>query len=131
MAEVRNRIENPSPDLVFQEIHIPDDSNCGTGTFRFLAKKDVLVPPSRPEPKALVAMVLNPPRFQVSVSVNPGTREIPVLLGRADGSPPISARAFVLPSGLDTAAAHEFRAVFRNWRVLSLEMDGQELEVIE
>ena len=130
MAEVRNRIEDPSPDIVFQEIQIPDDVDCGTGTFRFLAHKDALAPPSRPEPKALFAAVVNRPRFQLSVSVDPGTRQIPVRLGRADGSPPISSRTFVLPSTLDTAATHEFRAVFRDWRVVTLEMDGQELESI-
>ena len=131
MVEVRNRMENPSPDIAFQEIHIPNDANFGTGTFRFLANKEVLVPPARPEPKAVVAIVLNPPRFQLSVSVNPGTREIPVLLGRADGTPPLASRVFVLPLGMDTGAAHEFGVVFRNWRVLSVEMDGQELEGIE
>lgn len=130
MAEVASRMENPSPGILFQEIHIPDDADLGTGTFRFQVSQEALIPPAEPESTTLAAGVVNRPSFQLSVSVNPDTRRIPIQLGRADGTPPLANRVFALPSELDPRAAHEFSVVFRGWAVVALEMDGRELESI-
>ncbi len=119
MSEVKNRQNNPSPELDFQEIYLPNDQDFGTGTFRFQAKKYKLTPT-----KVIAAIALNPPRFQIAATLNPGTKEIPVGLGRADGSDPISHTTFLLPSPIDTAKSHEFIVTFENWHVISMTMDG-------
>ena len=128
MPEARNRIDNPAPELSFQEIYLPDDQDFGTGTFRFQAKENTLIPPAKPGPKGIAAIALNAPRFQISVTVNPGTKEIPVGLGRADGSNPSAVAVFLLPSDLDTGLPHEFEVTFQNWQVISLTMDGTTLQ---
>jgi hypothetical protein len=127
MAEARNRMDNPSPDVLFQEIYLPDDQDFSTGTFRIRIKQNALITPAEPGPKAISSLALIAPRFQISVSVNPGTREIPVLLGRADGSDPIAVAFFFLPPELDTSLLHDFEVTFEDWQVISLTMDGAAL----
>ncbi len=128
MSEVRNRQNNPCPELDFQEIYLPDERDFGTGTLRLRAKKNTLTPPVRPGPKAISSIVFNPPRFQIAATINPGTKEIPINLGRADGSNPVSQVVFLLPARLDTAKSHEFLVTFEKWQVLSMTMDGTALE---
>src|SRR4030042_1704784 len=113
MSEFSNRRNNPTPELAYQEIYLPNDANLATGAFRFQAKKNTMTPPKTPGPKAIVAAVINPPRFQLSAAINPGTREIPVLLGHADGSDPVSAIVFLLPADLDVTQPHDSRVTFR------------------
>ena len=67
------------------------------------------------------------PRFQISVNINPGTKEIPVLLGKADGTDPISRKVFLLPMNVDPTISHSFVATFENWQVTGLELDGTPL----
>ena len=128
MAEVRSRMEDPSPGIAFQEIHIPSDADLGTGTFRIEVSKDALVPPAEGQSKALAAGIVNPPVFQLSVNVIAGTRRVTVQLGPADGSLPLAARVFAMPSEVDAGVAHEFVVTFHGWQVPSVAMDGQELE---
>lgn len=128
MSEVTTRIENPSPGVRVQKLHIPDDANFGTGTFIAVLNKDVLMPVVEPGQKVIETTAENPPRFRLFFGVNPGTGEICVLLGRADGTPPVSDNTFVLPSGTAASEEHQFKVVFRNWRLLSLQMDGQCVE---
>lgn len=80
MTEARNRSDNPAPGIEYQEIYLPDDSDFGTGKFTFRVKENSLEPPCKSEPKAISAVAFNPPRFQLSVSLSPGTKEVPVLL---------------------------------------------------
>lgn len=127
MAEVKNRLENPAPNVAFQEIHLPNDEDFGTGSFRFQTKFNALEPPDKPEPKAIAVIALNAPNFQIAVTVNPGTKEIPVLLGRADGSNPLSSKIFLLPDEVNTERKHEFKAGFMNWKILSLTLNGESL----
>ena len=127
MVDIRNRTENPSPNIAFQEIYIPDDANLGTGLFRALVKKDALALPTESEPETVIATADDPSGVRFQLDVNRLTRDISVLLGRTNDSLAVCAKTFFLLSGIDTSVTHEFEAVFRNWRVLSLKMDGQEL----
>jgi hypothetical protein len=127
MSAIKNRRNNPITELAYQEIDIPNDRDLGTGAFRFQAKKDTMTPPERPGPKAISAAVINPPRFQISAAINPGTKEIPVLLGRADGTNPLSSVVFLMPAQFDIAQVHDFEVSFSNWQVTAMTMDGQNL----
>jgi hypothetical protein len=120
---VEHRQQNPSPEIEYSIIAIPDENDLGTGRFITLLKANALS-----SAKAIASMVVNVPVFQISVNINPGTREVPILLGRADGTDPISGRLFVLPSAVIPQVAHEFVAKFESWQVTSLELDGQPLD---
>jgi hypothetical protein len=118
MSEVRNRQNNPSPEIDFQEIYLPNDQDFGTGAFRFQIKKRSLT-----LRKTIAAIALNPPRFQIAATLNVGTKEVPVNLGQADGSDPVSQVIFLLPSDIDLSKSLEFIVTFKNWRVISMTMD--------
>jgi hypothetical protein len=127
MSEVRNRSDNPAPELAHQEIYFPNDLDWGTGVFRFRTKKNMIVPLRKPTPKAICAIALNPPRFQVSAAINPGTGEIPVLLGHADGSNPLSSALFLMPPKCEVSRPHDFEVAFSEWQITCMTMDGQQL----
>lgn len=124
MAEVRQRQMSSMPGIEYGEIFIPDDSDMGTGTFTTLLKPNALY-----AGKPIISIMLNKPEFQISVNINPGTREIPVLLGKSDGSDPIAHKLFLLPRDLDISVSHEFVATFENWKVTDLQLDGKSLSL--
>ena len=47
MADLSNRLENPSPNIAFQMIRISDEANLGTGMFLALLTKDALAHASK------------------------------------------------------------------------------------
>jgi len=120
---IEHRQQNPSPEIEYSIITIPDENDLGTGRFITLLKVNALS-----SAKAISSMIVNVPAFQISVNINPGIREIPVLLGRADGTDPISGRLFILPSTVIPQVPHEFVTKFENWQVTGLELDGQPLD---
>jgi len=100
------------------EVHIPDDSDLGTGTF-----VTVLEPSALAKPEPTISIIINKPVFQISVNFNPATREIPVLLGRADGTDPLSRRIYQLPVNIELSESYTFEAIFEDWRIRELDMD--------
>lgn len=122
MPEIKHRQENASPEIEYAEIHIPDDRVLGTGSF-----KTVIKPGGLSKEKVVSSIMINVPVFQISVNLNPSTGEIPVLLGLADDSAPISSRTFIIPDDVDFSDKHEFEATFKSWRVVKLCMDGAPL----
>ena len=118
MPEIRHRQRNAAPEIDYAEIHIPDDTDWGTGSFTIVFKPDALA-----ATKAIASIILNAPRFQLSVTVNPNM-EVPVALGRADGSDPSSTETFTLTPIADVSAIHTLVARFRDWRVIGLALDG-------
>lgn len=124
MPEIKHRQTGGSPETEYAEIHIPDDQNMGDGTFTTVLKPNALS-----KDKAIVSMMLKAPAFQISVNINPAPREIPVLLGRADGSEPSSKKVFVLSPDIDVSKSHTFMATFKNWEITSLKLN--ELPLVE
>lgn len=118
MPEIRHRQQNAAPEIDYAEIHIPDDTDWGTGSFTTVFK-----PNSLTATKTIASIMFNAPRFQMSVTVNPN-REVLVALGPADGSDPRSAETFTLTPIADVSAIHTLAARFRNWQVTGLELDG-------
>ncbi len=123
MPAIKHRQPNASPEVEYGEINIPDDKNLGTGTFTTLLKPNALL-----GTKTISSIMINAPRFQISVNINPGTKEIPVLLGRADADH-ISGKIFLLSANIDPTVSHTFVAAFENGQVLGLELDGTPLKV--
>ncbi len=118
MGKVFNKQNKPGPGIKHSEIEIPDDQNLGTGTFT-----TVLEPTSVAKDQPIISMIVNPPSFQLSVNINPQTKEIPVLIGKADGSDPLSNKLFSLPDNIELKEEYVFEAKFDHWDIVSLKMN--------
>jgi hypothetical protein len=118
-SEIKHRREHPSPEINYDEIYLPDDRHFGTGIFKVVTEPGALS-----TGKAVISMIINVPAFQMSLNLNPATKEIPILLGFADGSDPISIKIYLFPENIDLRASHEFQATFKDWEITGLSMDG-------
>lgn len=125
MIPIVNRQANPSPEIEFSEIYIPDQVNIGTGSFTTRIKPKVLL-----TEKAVSSMIFFAPHFQLSVNLNPVTGKVPILLGRADGTSPLSRKVFLLPQNIDHNIPHNFIVKFQNWKIISFIMDTVSLEPV-
>jgi hypothetical protein len=122
MAEIRHRQHGGSPEIEYSEIYIPDDKVLGTGSFTTILKPNAL---SKKNP--IISLMVNVPIFQISVNINPQTKEIPVLLGKADGTDPISKKIYMILSDIDMVKSSTFVAHFENWEITGLSINGSEL----
>jgi len=95
MNSITNRQPNPSPEIEYSEIHIPDEENLGTGRFTTRIKARTLFAGN--PVSSLIVLV---PHFQLSVNLNPATGKVPILLGRADRTAPLSRKVFLLPQNI-------------------------------
>ncbi len=126
MPEIKRRQINPCPEIDYAEFHIPDDRDLGTGSFINVTKSGALS-----SDKEFASIMINPPVFQISANFNPSTKEIPVLLGFADGSDPISRNIYFFPENLNVSDSHEFKVTFKDWEITGLSMDSIPLELKE
>ncbi len=126
MPEIKHRQENASPEIEYAEIYIPDDRVLGTGSF-----KTVIKPGGLSKKKVVSSIMINVPAFQISINFNPPTREIPVLLGFANGSDPISRKVYLFPENMSVSDSHEFEVTFKNWGITGLFMDKVSLGLKE
>lgn len=118
MPEIRHQQPSSAPEIDFAEIHIPDDEDMGTGTFTTVFAPDALL-----NDKNVTSDMFNAPEFQISVNINLN-REVPVLLGKADGSPPRASSTFLIPLNVDPSKRHTVVATFSQWQVIRLTIDG-------
>ncbi|MFH1702787.1 MAG: Shedu anti-phage system protein SduA domain-containing protein [Nitrospirota bacterium] len=126
MPEIKHRQTNPRPEIEYAEIYIPDDRYFGTGSFKTVVKSGALS-----GEKSISNIMINPPIFQISVNLNPATREIHILLGHADGSDPLSRKLYVFPKDVSVPETNEFEVTFENWEITGLYMDKVSLMEIE
>ena len=91
MPEIKHQQPNANPEVSMSEIHIPDDSDLGTGTLTIN-----FVPNSLPPTEVISALIVNPPAFQISATLNPNL-DVHALIGKADGSEPTHKGTFRLP----------------------------------
>ena len=118
MPEIRHQQSGGSPEIASAEIHIPNDSDLGTGTFSTQFRANAFS-----SGKEIASMMVNPPSFQISATVD-SHGVVTVMLGKAQ---PEQYATFVLPSGFDHAAAHTLRIEFRGWRIGAAYLDDQPL----
>lgn len=123
MAEVKSREDKPLPGIEYSEIHIPDDNNLGTGSFI-----TVLDPKAMTKVNPLMSTIVNKPVFQLIISVNAGEEEITVLLGKADNTPASSRKVYIIPEETKTDESIHLKAIFGEWEITALEMNGNELK---
>lgn len=113
---------NPAPGFEYLEVNIPRLSDFGTGTYKTVVQANAL-----DVPFPITCAATSRPVFQILLSIFPDTREILVLLGRVDNTPPISKKVFGLPHSLDPSKSHTLQVVFRNWKVETLTLDRRTL----
>ncbi len=124
MAEIKSREQNPINGIEYSEIIIPDENNLGTGTFITSLEPDAMT-----KINPIISSIINEPAFKLFVNINGATNEVSVLLGRADKSPPLSCEKFKLPKEINTKETHRFDAIFEDWKVTELKMDGKPLKI--
>lgn len=122
MTEIRHRQHGGSPEIEYAEIHIPNGKVLGSGTFT-----TVLKPGAFSKNEAIVSIMIKVPIFQISVNINPRTGEIPVLLGKADGSEPLSKKSFLIHSDVNPTISNTLVAGFRDWEITGLTLNELEL----
>lgn len=122
MAEINSRENNPVPGIDYSEIHIPDEQNLGTGTF-----KTVLEPNAMAKISPIISTIINEPVFKLMVNIQLTANEVTVLLGKADKSPPLSREVFKMPKEFNASDVHTFDVGFKDWKIKGLEMNGNSL----
>jgi hypothetical protein len=125
MTEINSRDNNPVPGIDYSEIHIPDEQNLGTGTF-----KTVLEPNAMAKINPIISTIINEPVFKLFVNINLAIEEVTVLLGKADESPPVSREVFKLPKEFNVSDVQTFDVAFKDWKIKRLELNGNSLEKV-
>ena len=123
MSEIRSREDKPLPGIDYSEIHIPDEDNIGTGTFI-----TVLDPKAMSKINPIMSSIVNKPLFQLIMGINAAEDEATVLLGKADNTPAISRKVFKIPPETNKDDALNFKIIFKEWDIKTLELDGSTLE---
>lgn len=125
MPEIISREEKTLPGIEFSEIRIPDDEYLGTGVFITVLEQKALA-----KINPIISSIVNVPVFQLIVNINSAEEEVTVLLGKADNSPALSRAVFMLPKGFDVSKTHRFDAIFTNWNISELKMNGDTLKKV-
>jgi hypothetical protein len=112
------QLTHSCPDISLAEIEIPEDGDSGTGKFM-----TTFSPVAFPLVETISSVAFNSPCFQITVTIE-CTREVTVLLGAADGTPPKHAVIFLLPENMPRGRARVLSIRFANWRVTSATLDG-------
>ena len=123
MAEIESREDRPLPGIEYSEIRIPDEDNLGTGIFT-----TVLEPKATAKINPLISAIRNVPVFQLIVNINSAENAVTVLLGKADNSPASSREVFMMPKVFDASMTHQLDAIFKDWKITELKMDGASLK---
>lgn len=123
MPPIKHSQPNPSPEIEYGELNIPDDQNLGEGRFITVLRPRALI-----ANKPIMSIMINVPVFQISFNINPQTNLVPVLLGKADNSDPLSRKVYRIPQDIDKIKRITIVASFKNWKITSLTLDGNPLE---
>ena len=124
MPPIKHRQEKPAYLVEYGEIELPDGDDFGTGKFTALLKPNALAISN-----LISCQMVNVPKFQISLNINLMQEEISVLLGKADGSDPMTREVFRFPELFDPNPIHKIVVSFSKWKIDSAEMDGKALKM--
>ncbi|MGZ5440928.1 MAG: hypothetical protein ACXW5U_11770 [Thermoanaerobaculia bacterium] len=122
MPEIRHQQLRGSRAISSAEIHIPDDSDLGTGSFTTVFNRNSILGAD-----PVSSFMVNPPVFQIAVTVSTsGT--VAVLIGDTE---PLGEAQFKLPKGVSRRRAHTLRVEFVAWKLVAASFDGTPLEMTD
>jgi len=116
MAEIRHQVPGASEEVESSEIHIPDDSDVGTGTFTVTLKPKVL-----PSSKVFWATIIHPPDMQITSTFD-ASMNVTVQLGRTE---PYERKTFRIPASVEPDHVHILVVNFSKWKITGASLDGE------
>jgi hypothetical protein len=108
-----------TPEIEQTSLTIHNEADLGSGIYKVKIR-----PKSLESNYRIAAIEIQEPDFQLTLTINVLTKDIPVFLGRADGPQPITWKIFRLPADISIDRHHEFTVTFTGWEIESLKMDG-------
>src|SRR5262245_58586837 len=100
-----------STEGISSQIHIPDESDFGMGSFVMRFGRHCL-PPN----KTTASLISRPPHIQIAVTVSPNGL-VNVALEYPDGSRPIDRAIFLLPLGVNQDTEHTITVGFERGHI--------------
>jgi len=126
MGSIKYQFPGERPEIKTFGIHIPDDSDLGTGSFTttFSAKAFSSFEP-------VSSMIINPHIFGIFASLDNQGGTVGVRLHESDGVTPKHQLIFHISKDIDHDTAHTLVVEFVKWRILSALLDGAPLDIVE
>lgn len=126
MAEMRSREKNPIPGVDYSEIRIPEENNLGTGAFTTM-----LEPGALKKNNPVISSIQKEPVFLLVVSINIAIEQVTAMIGKSQGTPPLSRKVFTIPSDTNLEEANDFTVNFHDWEIQEMNLNGQKLQAAE
>lgn len=126
MAEIKSREDEPLPGITFSEVHIPDESNLGTGTFMTVLEEGAF---GKKNP--IISSIMNEPEFVLILSMNVAIESATAMIGKSQNTQPLNRKVFKIPADIDTKEVLSFKVSFDDWDIKEIEINGNNLEKIE
>lgn len=117
MKEIRHKVPGASEEVESAEIHIPDDSDVGSGEFTL-----TLNPNALPASKMFWSTIIHPPKLQVSATFDT-KMNVSVQLGIADSS---DRKTFRIPASIKPQQKRTLRIHFSKWKITDAFLDDGE-----
>ncbi len=120
MTEIRHRVPGASEEVESAEIHIPDDSDPGSGEFTLILKPDAL-----PASKVFWSTIIHPPKLQVSATFDT-SMNVSVQLGLTDQ---LDRKNFQIPVSVSALPQqrHTLRIHFSKWKLADAFLDDERI----
>jgi hypothetical protein len=123
---IKYQFPGTRPGIYTFGIHIPDESDLGTGSFT-----TVFSPAAFSGSEQVPSMIVNPHIFGIFATLDPQRGIVGVRLHEADGVTPKHELGFHVPAGLNRDIAHTLIVEFVKWRILSASLDDSPLSILE
>jgi len=127
VAPFKHNQQNPSPEVENSEIVLTNgEKDFSEGSFKIKLKKGIFI-----NRNPVISSIINPPLFQISISINPQINlpKIIVLLGDTI-SDPKDRKTFEFPATLNLEEEHIIKAEWKNNKISNLSMDMELLEAL-
>ncbi|UCH81381.1 MAG: hypothetical protein JSW20_01895 [Nitrospiraceae bacterium] len=122
MAEIRSREQEPVPGITYSEIHIPDESILGTGTFITVLEEGAF---GKKNP--IISSVMNEPVFVLILSLNIAIASATAMIGKSQNTPPLDRKVFNIPKNIDSTGVLSFEVSFKDWDIIGIDLNGKKL----
>ncbi len=122
MGEIKSREQEPLPGITYSEIHIPDDSDLGTGTFVTVLEKGAF---GKKNP--IISSIMKEPEFVLILSMNAAIESATAMIGKSQNTPPLDRKVFTFPDDVNTGEVLTFKVRFDTWDVIGIELNGNGL----